>query len=81
MIIIGLMFLAVGLTGFMFGIGQILKGFALAIFTPNNEWQEERINICNNCAPGRDTCPMCKCFKVPKAKLKSETCPKNIWIK
>ncbi len=75
----GIALLIVSLIMYMTGLMQIAKGFILLWFTGWLIWQKERLDICNECAPGRDTCPECKCFKEPKVKIKSEICPLNKW--
>lgn len=60
---------------------NIIKGFFLFMFTGWKPWQKERLKICNKCAPYRDTCPECLCFKEPKVKVASEKCPLDKWPK
>jgi len=77
--IIGIIFMSVGLLYCFWSIRNILKGMFLMLFTPTNQWQKDRLNSCNRCAPKTDLCPLCGCFKVPKTKVKSEKCPLGRW--
>lgn len=58
---------------------NIIKGFWLWVFTGRSIIQEERLLICEKCSPYTLTCPICKCFKEPKAKVPREKCPLNKW--
>lgn len=58
---------------------NIISGFFLWVFTGWKAWQLKRLEECNVCAPNRDVCPACGCFKEPKVKVKKEKCPLNKW--
>lgn len=79
LIAIGIFIVALGCFIGLCSIRNIIKGFALLLFTGWHDWQKERLIICNECAPDRDICPECLCFKEPKVKVKSESCPLNKW--
>jgi len=58
---------------------NIIIGFWSWLFKKEKIWQKERLEACNKCAPYSDTCPVCHCFKVPKTRVRNESCPKRKW--
>jgi len=58
---------------------NIIKGFLSLFFEGWKSWQKERLDICHECAPNCELCPVCKCFIVAKVKVKSEKCPLGKW--
>lgn len=59
---------------------NIVKGFSKMIVNSEDDFSEDRRNVCNSCSFRKNLfCGVCGCVIAAKSKVKEEYCPKNKW--
>lgn len=63
---------------------QIVEGYVNLVRGKKYEFTDDRVRVCQKCESNywiKRTlwCSICKCFIPPKARVKENTCPKNLW--